>query len=119
MSDSKHQLSVHERYRVQRLIRMGEWLEHNAPILLALFEGIDNAHTKAMDEDGPCDTIKLEELIDTQMNPLRGMFSLLLAIRHHSNWSAVAENVDVTLRNPCSCKELVVIPANPETKTES
>jgi len=121
MTLSNRETELSKRYRVQRLIRMGEWLEANAPILLGLFEGIDNAHTKALNEEQD-DTLILEELIDTQMNPLRGMRSLLNPLMRFNSWGAKRENVDVTLHHPMACKSHqyeIVIPANTDTKSES
>ena len=121
MSDSNYEAELSKRYRVQRLIRIGEWLEINAPILLGLFEAIDDAHTRAL-HDEQDDTLILEELTMTQMNPLRGLHSLLVPLMRFHDWGAKRENIDVTLHYPMACKKHeyeIVIPANPETKTES
>lgn len=124
MTLSNHETELSTRYRVQRLIRMGEWLEANAPILLSLFEAIDDAHTRALHDKHfeQDDTLTLEELTMTQMNPLRGMHSLLMPLMRFHDWGAKRENVDVTLHYPMACKKHqyeVVIPANTDTKTES
>ncbi len=90
-------------YRVQRLIRMGEWLEEHEAILIALFDSIDDAHTDAMESEGD-DTIILEGLINKQLAPLRGMMQLLTAIRFRNDWGVVY-GAPVTTIHKMACPE--------------
>ena len=50
---------THTRYRVQRLIRMGEWLERNKDAFMLASEVINEAHDTLIDppEDTPCSDI--------------------------------------------------------------
>ena len=40
---------THTRYRVQRLIRLGEWLERNQDLLVLAFDVMDDAHDTLVD----------------------------------------------------------------------
>ena len=90
-------------YRVQKLIRMGEWLEENEAILIALFESIDDAHTDAWDKEGD-DTITLETLCHKQLAPLRGMQQLLQNLRRPHNWG-VLYGCPVTIKHKMACPD--------------
>lgn len=85
---------VHTRYRVQRLIRMGEWLEQNAAILVALFDSIDDSHTRAVSTEGD-DTLLLETLVMEMDMPLKALISVLVDLRR-DHWN-VKRGEDVTL----------------------
>lgn len=109
----------HTRWRVQRLIRMGEWLERHEALLLALYDSIDEAHTESLDMEME-DTLILEYLQNKQMDPLRGLGMVLTDLRGAPNWD-VKRGEDVTLHHPRACakhKYEVVIPAPKPTLEE-
>ena len=109
---------THTRYRVQRLIRMGEWLEQNRALLIALYDSIDDAHTESLDMQLE-DTLILEQLQGKQLAPLEGLGNVLMALRGNPDWG-VKRGTDVTLYHPHACskhKYEVVIPA-PKPNTE-
>ena len=86
---------THTRYRVQRLIRMGEWLERHEALLIALYDAIDEAHTESLEMEME-DTLILEYLQGKQMDPLRGLGSVIADLRGQPNWG-VKRGEDVTL----------------------
>jgi hypothetical protein len=94
MTDSVKCPEVHTRYRVQRLIRMGEWLEQNAAILVALFDSIDDSHTRAVSTEGD-DTLLLETLVMEMDMPLKALIGVLVDLRR-DHWN-VKRGEDVTL----------------------
>ena len=118
MTDSVKCPETHVRYRTQRLIRMGEWLEHNAPILVALFDCIDEAHTRGLSEDAD-DTVILERLTFEMMGPLKALMNVVGPLRR-DDWN-VKRGQDVTLHHPWAMDEAkkyeVVIKA-PQPKLE-
>jgi hypothetical protein len=113
-----HKPEVHTRYRVQRLIRMGEWLERHQALLVALYDSIDDAHTDSLEMELE-DTLILECLQGKQMAPLEGLGCVIAELRNHPDWG-VKHGEDVTLHHPAACgkhKYEVVIPA-PKPNTE-
>ena len=102
MTDSVKCPEVHVRYRTQRLIRMGEWLEHNAPILVALFDAIDDSHTRALSTEGD-DTLLFETLTMEMMGPLKALINVMGALRR-DQWN-VKRGEDVTLYHPWAFAE--------------
>jgi len=102
----------HTRFRVQRLIRMGEWLERNEALLVALYDAVDDAHTEALEAELD-DTLILEHLLHKQMAPLRGLGTVVADLRMSNSWGVKAGE-DVTLHHPRACAKHqyeVVIPA--------
>lgn len=101
--DKTKLLKAASNYRVQRLIRMGEWLEANKDIVVALFDCIDDAHTEAYanEED---DTLLLEQIVYKQMTPLKGMHQVLTKLRNETDWGVV-RGEPVTMRHPMACSE--------------
>ena len=99
---------THTRYRVQKLIRMGEWLERNAPALITAFDAIDDAHTDALEDEQP-DAMTIELITFRQMQPLKSMMQLMAELRR-DNWG-VKRGTDVTLHHPFACdgKEYEVV----------
>ena len=98
-------LKAASNYRVQRLIRMGEWLEANKDIIVALFDCIDDAHTEAYNneaDDTLDDTLLLEQIIFKQMTPLKGMYQLLCKLRNEGDWGVV-RGEPVTMVHPMAC----------------
>lgn len=95
--------SIHTRYRAQRLIRMGEWLEENSDILIALIDGVDDPHTDSLD-DAPVDAEeKLQLLQARQMAPLRALVRIAGVLRR-GEWPAELGR-DVTLYHSHACSE--------------
>ena len=94
---------THTRYRVQRLIRKGEWLERNEAFLVALYNAIDDAHTYALEEEMD-DTIILEALIMKQLAPLRALGTVINSMvrEQRQNWN-VQRGKDVTLYHTNAC----------------
>ena len=113
-----HTPETHTRYRVQRLIRMGEWLERHRSMLVALYDSIDDAHTESLDLELE-DTLILEMLQGKQSEPLDALGTVIGDIRHCPDWG-VKRGEDVTLYHPGACEKhryQVVIPA-PKPHTE-
>ena len=111
---------THTRYRVQKLIRMGEWLERNEAFLISLYDVIDTAHTDALEMELD-DTLILECLVNRQLAPLRGLGSVMSELRReqNKNWG-VKRGTDVTLHHPNACAdhqyEVVMTAPKPNTK---
>ena len=91
-------------YRTQRLIRMGEWLERNAPAICLAFEVIDRAHDLTLDppEDMPCSDI-VETVSEQQSTALRALYPILGDLNCYTDWD-VEMGQDVTLHHPRACK---------------
>ena len=105
-------------YRTQRLIRMGEWLEENSDTLIALIDGVDDAHTFSFDDKYNNVEDRLQILQNRQMAPLGGLLKLAAVLRR-DDWPAELGK-DVTLHHPHSCPKhqyQVVIKA-PAQETE-
>ena len=105
-------LESHTRYRVQKLIRMGEWLERNEAALVLAFDVLDDAHDKLCDPD---ETLNPNDLLDLvgheQMQALQALRPMMMDLRWPSDWG-VERNTDVTLHRPYQkCKYEVVIEA--------
>ena len=106
------------RYRVQRLIRMGEWLERHKAVLVALFDSIDDAHTESLEAELE-DTLILERLQAKQHAPLEALGGFIRELRGHPDWG-VKRGEPVTLYHPDACEKHryeVVIPV-PEPRSE-
>jgi len=95
---------THTRYRVQRLIRMGEWLEKNRSILLTCFEALDKAHDAAIDasEDIAPHEV-LDQIITAQTHPLMAMSDTLIPLLR-DDWGG-ERGKDVTLHHPYACED--------------
>ena len=93
---------THTRYRVQRLIRLGEWLERNQSALITAFDAIDDAHYLLIDGEMPAG-----ELVDCvgfkQMEPIKSMSRMFSELRHDVPTRNVQRGVDVTLHHPFAC----------------
>ena len=57
---------THTRYRVQKLIRMGEWLERNQDALVLAFEVINEAHDTLIDPPDDMPTSDIVEQVGFQ-----------------------------------------------------
>ena len=93
--------SIHTRYRAQRLIRMGEWLEENSDILIALIDGVDDAHTDSLDDTHGDVEERLQVLQMRQMAPLKALLRISGVLRR-GEWPAELGK-DVTLHHPAAC----------------
>ena len=96
-----HTPETHFRARVQRVTRMGEWLQRNEAMLIALYDAIEDAHSAAIEMELD-DTIILEYLIAKQEAPLRALGTVIHALRNSPDWG-VERGKDVTLHNPNAC----------------
>ena len=81
---------------------MGEWLEYNAPILVALFDSIDDSHTRALSTEGD-DTVLFETLTMEMMAPLKALINVMCVLRR-DQWN-VKRGEDVTLYHPYAFDE--------------
>ena len=92
-------------YRVQRLIRMGEWLERNEAALVLAFDVLDDAHDKLCDPD---ETLSPNDLLDLvgceQMQALQALRPMMMELRMAPDWG-VKRGTDVTLYQPYACPE--------------
>jgi len=92
---------THTRYRVQRLIRMGEWLERNAPAIITAFDAIDDAHTDALEDHEP-NALTVDIITSRQLQPLKSLMFALAELRR-DEWG-VKRGTDVTLHHPFACE---------------
>ena len=119
-------LESYVRYRAQKLIRMGEWLERNEAAIVLAFDVLDEAHDKLCDVDEPSDLSELIDLVGhEQMQALQALRPMMMDLRWTSEWVSdwSADNTDVTLHRPYQkCKHEVVIeapkPVTDETPTK-
>ena len=96
---------THTRYRVQRLIHMGEWLERNEAALVLAYDVLDEAHDKMIDPD---ETLNPNDLLDIvghdQMQALLALRPMMMELRTASDWD-VKRGTDVTIRQPYACSK--------------
>ena len=108
---------THTRYRVQRLIRLGEWLERNEDALITAFDAIDDAHDLLIDGEIPAG--ELVEIVGfKQMNPIKSMSKMFAELRHAVPTRNVSRGGDVTLHHPFATpgKEYEVVIEAPKPK---
>lgn len=105
---------THTRYRVQRLIRMGEWLERNEAAIVLAYDVIDEAHNKMIDADETSDPNDLIDVVGMdQLQALLTLRPIIMDLRLASDWD-VKRGTDVTLHQPYAApgkKHQVVIEA--------
>ena len=115
-------LQSHTRYRVQKLIRMGEWLERNEAAIVLAFDVLDDAHDKLCDPDGTLSSNDLLDLVGhEQMQALQALRPMMMDLRWTSEWVSnwTVGTSDVTLHRPYQkCKHEVVIEA-PKPQVDS
>ena len=109
---------THTRYRVQRLIRLGEWLEKNQDTLVLAFDVIDEAHDMLVD---PLEGLSESEVIEMagfkQLQALQSMQRLMMELRHNIPTKHVRRGVDVTIHHPYATKgEWEVVMEAPQAK---
>ena len=113
---------THTRYRVQRLIRLGEWLERNQDALVLAFDVMDEAHDTLVDmPEGMTADDAIEFVGFKQMQALASMRRMVDELRHHVPGNDAARGGDVTIYQPYALKDKyeVVIPApKPEIETQ-
>ena len=111
-------------YRTQRLIRMGEWLEHNMHAMCLAFEVIDRAHDELMERED-CGLPTLEDLVEMvfykQMSALQALMPCMRDMRNGNAFEAEMGK-DVTLHHPNGCKdhryEVVIEAPKPSESTK-
>jgi len=89
---------THTRYRVQKLIRMGEWLERNAPAMVTAFDAMDAAHDFLGDENCSCD-----DAYCMMVSPIRSLMACMMELRR-DEWD-VERGKDVTLYHQFASKD--------------
>ena len=108
---------THTRYRVQRLIRLGEWLERNQHALVLAYEVINEAHDTLIDppEDMPCSDI-VEQVGFQQLHAVTTLRTLINDLRFDVPTKGVKRGTDVTLHHPLAWgdKEYEVVMKAPE-----
>ncbi len=92
---------THTRHRVQRLIRLGEWLERNQAAMLLAADVISEAHDMLIDppEDMPCSDI-VELTGAQQMQAVMALNKLMQELRFNVPTRNVNRGGDVTLHHP-------------------
>ena len=92
---------THTRYRVQRLIRLGEWLERNQDALVLAYEVINEAHDTLVDppEDMPNEDI-VEQVGFQQLHAVTTLRKLVQDLRFDVPTRNVKRGEDVTLHHP-------------------
>ena len=111
---------THTRYRVQRLIRLGEWLERNQSALITAFDAIDAAHDVLVDpdEDMPCSDIVVLAGFK-MMEPVKSMNTMMAELRNDVPTRHVKMGEDVTIHNPFALglnQEMQVVIPKPQPK---
>ena len=106
---------THTRYRVQRLIRKGEWLDRNADALVAFFDALDTAHDQLLEAE---DTDMTVYAIGQMTAPLKALWHLTLELRHDSMCRDIQRGTDVTIHHPYAVpgKEWEVVIEAPKPK---
>ena len=89
---------THTRYRVQRLIRLGEWLEQNEDALIMALQAIDMAHDTIIDPDEALTPAEVLEMVGSQMwYPLKVLNRLRTDLCHGIPTRDVKRGKDVTI----------------------
>ena len=92
---------THTRYRVQRLIRLGEWLERNEAAITLAADVISEAHDTLVDppEDMPTSDI-VEQVGFQQMEAVMTLNRAIQDLRFNVPTRDVKRGKDVTLHHP-------------------
>ena len=110
---------THTRYRIQRLIRLGEWLERNEAALTLAVDVISEAHDTLIDppEDMPCSDI-VEQVGFQQMHAVLSLNKLVQELRFNVPTRNISRGGDVTIHNPYvfGSKEYQVVMEAPKPK---
>ena len=114
---------THTRYRVQKLIRMGEWLERNQDALVLAFEVINEAHDTLIDppDDMPTSDI-VEQVGFQQLHAVTTLRTIVNDLRFDIPTRNVKRGTDVTLHHPFACEskqyEVVIKAPKPNVPTQ-
>jgi len=114
---------THTRYRVQRLIRLGEWLERNTAGLALAADVISEAHDMLIDppEDMPCSDV-VELAGAQQMQAVILLNKLMQELRFDVPTRDVKRGADVTLHHPLACAgreyQVVIEAPKPDVPTQ-
>lgn len=102
---------THTRYRVQKLIRYGEWLEQNADVIYSLMELLDDRHSDAMEAltEDKVDEYMAFEAVYEMTQSLSALRTVLRPLSKNFRYDCkefeVEMGKDVTLYQPYACKE--------------
>ena len=110
---------THTRYRVQRLIRLGEWLERNEAALTLAADVINEAHDLLVDPPEHMPTSDIVEVAGfKQLHAVMSLNKLMQELRHELPTRAVRMGDDVTLHQPFATpgKEWQVVIEAPKPK---
>ena len=111
---------THTRYRVQRLIRLGEWLERNQSALITAFDAIDEAHDTLIEADSDMTAADLIELVGfKQMEPVKSLNTMMAELRNNIPTRHVKMGEDVTIHQPFALglnQEMKVVIEAPKPK---
>jgi len=92
---------THTRYRVQRLIRLGEWLERNQDALVLAYEVINEAHDTLIDPpEGLSGDDIVEQVGFQQLHAVTTLRTLIQDLRFGVPTRNVKRGTDVTLHHP-------------------
>ena len=111
---------THTRYRVQRLIRLGEWLERNEAALIMAFDVIDDAHELLVDPPENMPTSDIVEISGFKMlHPILALQKMMMELRHDLPTRHVKMGEDVTIHQPFALglnQEMQVVIPKPQPK---
>ena len=114
---------THTRYRVQRLIRLGEWLERNMDVLQLAIDSIDEAHDSLLEASGHApDPICHADVVDTvgtrMFTPMQILNRLRAELGHGVATRDVQRGKDVTIHHPYAApgREYEVVMEAPKPK---
>ena len=85
------------RYRVQQLIRKGEWLERNWDFLLSLIDSIDELHDQLLELE---DMEQAAYVGGRMMSPIKALNQLACEMRFRTMLDDVERGRDVTIKQP-------------------
>ena len=92
---------THTRYRVQRLIRLGEWLERNEAALTLAADVISEAHDLLVDPPEHMPTSDIVEVAGfKQLHAVMSLNKLMQELRHDLPTRQVRMGEDVTIHQP-------------------
>ena len=113
---------THTRYRVQRLIRLGEWLERNEAALILAADVISEAHDMLVDPPEDMPTSDIVEFVGfKQLNAVMALNNMVQELRLDVPTRDVKRGGDVTLHQPFAApgKEWEVVIKAPKPNVPS
>ena len=94
-------LQAHTCYRVQRLIRLGEWLERNQSALITAFDAIDEAQAVLLDSDEDMTAYQIIERAGFKMiEPIKSINTMMAELRNNVPTRHAKMGEDVTIHQP-------------------